>query len=210
MDKFIESAVNEIKSMTTQEEVNDYFSKHSLFTVTQIGEILEALIFTTNHEPLKKVLKTEFFKNHSSAETGYDEPVAQTIAYAICGFASNKDLDINRRTFIKRTLMDILLDDSYHIDWTIVDGWNCSLLHVIAEYSDYFTLDEIKELLFKGINKQLPLLNRNSENNDIIDLFMASESLSIEDKHYLTSIIASTCDSECVVVPDDVYQEAKQ
>lgn len=205
MSTTLELKVNEIKEMT-HSEAEEYFNNRCYLAKSEFGFLVGEFIYYTNHDILKIILSSKKFKENKDCICEFGDPVVQSLLYAINGVYQVETLSDERKLAFKRSVISILCDSAFDLDWNILDSESNNALQTILGLTEVMTFDEIETLAKIALSKNIKPINKNGNGDSSFD-FIAYGNYSDEDKKSLVSLLMEYHNDKVIEISSLAYEE---
>lgn len=198
---------DEVNIATSLEEVEKIFNGNKYLTKNEFGAIIGEMIGNFSDDMYNKLLiafKSKKYNEHIDALTELEEP------FIVCLFKAFFNNVKNGNTRNKNNLKNLIFDKSIKYNWFEKDKDNNTILHILMENCNLLNdkeFDEVFSLIpLDGFN----ILNKNDNNETIIQLFKTNNRLKTANKKKkIIEILNESTDSQAISIDIDVYIEAE-
>lgn len=205
MSTTIELKAKEIKEMT-HSEIEEYFNDKCYLIKSEFGLLLGEFIYCANHDILKIILSSKKFKDNKDCMCEYGGPVVQSLLYAVNGVYAVDTLSDERKLSFKRSILSILCDSAFDLDWNLLDDDSDNVLHIILGLTEVFTFDEIEMLAKIALSKNIRPMNKNGNGYSSFD-FVVDGNYSDEDKKTLLNMFIEYNNDNVMEISSIAYEE---
>lgn len=206
MTTTIELKVKELKEMT-HSEVEEYFNEKCYLSKSDFGLLLSEFIYYTNHDILKIILSSKKFKDNKDCVCEFGSPVVQAMIYAVTAVYAVDTLSDERKLSFKRSIISILSDSAFDLNWNLLDDESNNTLHSALAFTEVFTFDEIETMAKIALSKGIRPINKNGNGDSSFD-FAVYGNFSEEDKKRLMNMLTEQNIDDVMEISSLAYEEA--